>query len=85
MFIVVVFALHSWLIGQFDAFPAGLLGGAALLLVLPVLLAANGVSLGVCLVVVMLSPVVTIVGFEARGHRHQADVVEDLTQPAAMQ
>jgi hypothetical protein len=41
-----------------------------------VALAAQGLSLGWSLIVVMLAPVVTIVGFESIGHRHMAAALE---------
>jgi hypothetical protein len=41
-----------------------------------VVLAATGLSLGWSLIVVTLAPVVTIVGFEARGHRHMAAALD---------
>lgn len=78
-----LFALHTWLVGEFDPFHAGLLGGAAVFLVLPVVLAAADVPLGVCLLVLRLSPVVTIVGYETVGHRHQADVIGRLERQVA--
>ena len=39
------------------------------------LLAAAGVSMAVCLVVLMFAPVVSVVGYETVGHRHQADAM----------
>ena len=39
------------------------------------LLAALGVSMAVCLVVLLFAPVVTVVGYETVGHRHQADAL----------
>lgn len=83
VFTVMLFALYTWLVGEFDPLHAGLLGGAALFLALPVVLAAAGVSLGICLLALMLSPVVTIVGYEAIGHRHQADVIDRLEHQVA--
>jgi hypothetical protein len=35
------------------------------------------VSMAVCLLVVTLAPVVTVVGFEVRGHRHAAAAFAD--------
>jgi low temperature requirement protein LtrA len=69
------FALYSLLVRGFDPFHVGLFLGTMAVLGLAVLLAANGMSLGWSLVVVMLAPVVTIVGFEAIGHRHLAAAV----------
>jgi hypothetical protein len=36
------------------------------------------VSIAVCLLVVMLAPTITVVGYEKLGHRHLADVLERL-------
>jgi hypothetical protein len=47
---------------------AAVLGGA-------VLLAANGISMANCLLVVTLAPVVSVVGYELAGYRHAAAVV----------
>ena len=46
---------------------AGRHGGV---LVLAVVLAASGMWMAVCLVVLMLAPLVTVVGYETLGHRH---------------
>jgi len=53
-----------------DPFHLTLLAGTAATLVAAVVLATRGVPLTWCLVVVALAPVVTIVGYEAIGHRH---------------
>ena len=47
-------------------------------MVLSVLLAAAGVSIAICLVVLALAPAVTVVGYEMLGHLHMAEVVERL-------
>jgi low temperature requirement protein LtrA len=73
---LVFFALYSSLLRGFDPFHVGLIAGTLAVLGLAVVLAANGVSLGWSLVVVMLAPVVMIVGFEAVGHRHMAVALE---------
>jgi hypothetical protein len=67
--------LHDVLVRQVDALHWLLLGGTAVLVVVPVVLAALGVSMAVCLVVLMLAPVVSIVGYETVGHRHQAAAI----------
>ena len=36
-------------------------------------LAAAGISMANCLLVVTLAPMVTVVGYETLGHRHAAD------------
>jgi hypothetical protein len=55
-----------------------LLAGTAVFLVGPVALAAAGVGVPVCLIVLALAPVVTIVGYETLGHRHMADALQRL-------
>jgi low temperature requirement protein LtrA len=70
------FILYSILVRAFDPLHVGLVFGTMLVLGLAVVLAANGVSLGWSLIVVMLAPVVTIVGFETGGHRHMAAALD---------
>jgi hypothetical protein len=48
------------------------------ILVASVALAAAGVGMAVCLVVLMLAPIVTVVGAELVGHRHVAEAVQRL-------
>ena len=50
--------------------------GTVLVLGLAMGLAALGASLGVCLILVTLAPVVFVVGFEAIGHQHAAEALE---------
>ena len=47
-------------------------------LVLSVVLAAAGVDMTVCLLVLTLAPFVTVVGYETLGHRHIAAALERL-------
>ena len=61
-----------------DPFHLILLAGTAAVLVAAVVLAGEGVSLAWSLVVVALAPVVTIVGYEAIGHRHLQDHLSKL-------
>ena len=69
------YALYSSLFRAHDPFHLWLLAGTALLLVASVALAAAGVGVPVCLIVLALAAVVTIVGFETLGHRHMADAL----------
>jgi hypothetical protein len=36
-----------------------------------------GISLGACLVILMLAPAVTVVGYEVLGYRHQVAALAD--------
>ena len=58
-----------------DAFHLTLLAGTAGVIVLSVVLAGLGVGVGTCLLVLMLAPVVTVVGYETLGHRHVAEAL----------
>jgi hypothetical protein len=61
-----------------DPFHLGLLAGTAAILVVAVVLAAVGVDVSVCLVVLVLAPATTVVGYEALGHRHVTAALERL-------
>ena len=75
VYVLAVYVLHDLLVRQVDAVHWLLLAGTLVLLVVPVVLAALGVSMAVCLVVLMFAPVVTVVGYETVGYRHQADAL----------
>jgi low temperature requirement protein LtrA len=78
IFTIVFYALYSALMRTGDPFHLLLLAGMAALLVLSVALAAAGAGVTTCLLVLMLAPAVTVVGYEALGHRHVADALERL-------
>jgi low temperature requirement protein LtrA len=77
VFIGLVYVLYGLLVGGWDGFHLLLVTLTAAVLVTAVLLAGAGVSMAVCLLVVTLAPVVTVVGFEVRGHRHAAAAFAD--------
>jgi low temperature requirement protein LtrA len=78
VFALSLFALYSLLVLAPDPFHGLLLVVTVAVLGLAVLLAAAGVSMAVCLVVLMLAPVVTVVGYETVGHRHLAAALDNL-------
>jgi low temperature requirement protein LtrA len=78
IYVAVFYALYALLVRTADPFHIGLVAGTAALVVLSVVLAAAGVAVPVCLVVLALAPVVTIVGYETVGHRHIAGALERL-------
>src|SRR4029453_4909932 len=69
-YIASVYILYAWLVRTVDAFHLLLIALTAAVLGLAVWLAAAGISMANCLLVVTLAPVVTVVGFELVGHRH---------------
>jgi low temperature requirement protein LtrA len=83
VFVLALFALYTYLVHAGDPFHIGLLVATAAVLVLAVVLAAVGAAMAVCLVVLMLAPLVTVIGYETVGHRHMDIAVQrTLTQEA---
>lgn len=62
----------------FDPFYLLLIAVTVVVLVAPVVMAAAGVPLTWCLLVLALAPWVTVVGYEIVGHRHNAEVLAAL-------
>jgi low temperature requirement protein LtrA len=77
-FALVFYASYSVVMRARDRFHLILLGATAAVLVASVVLAEAGVDVAVCLLVLMLAPTATVVGYETIGHRHMAEVVERL-------
>ena len=75
VYILALYGLYTALLRTYDPFHTRLLLLTTAVLVLSVLLAAAGVSMPWCLVVLALAPVVTIVGYETLGHQHLAGVL----------
>jgi low temperature requirement protein LtrA len=78
IYVAMVYALYSVLMREHDPFHLGLLAATAAVLVASVLLAAAGANMTICLLVLMFAPIVTVVGYEALGHRHIAAALERL-------
>jgi low temperature requirement protein LtrA len=77
IYLLILYAVYTALVRRGDPFHLALLAGTAAVLVLAVVLAATGVSMPVCLVVLSIAPLVTVVGFETIGHRHLAAILAD--------
>jgi len=73
-----LYALYAAFTRHADPFHLALLAATTAVLVLSVALAALGVGVAACLLVLMLAPVVTVVGYETVGHRHVAEALEQL-------
>ena len=78
VYVAMFYVLYSVLMRAYDPFHVGLVAATTALLVLSVVLAAAGVSVAACLVVLALAPAVTVVGYEVLGHRHMAEALERL-------
>lgn len=75
VYILSIYVLYAWLVRTVDAFHLLLVALTAAVLGLAVWLAAAGISMANCLLVVTLAPMVSVVGYEALGHRHAAAAI----------
>ncbi|WP_227984839.1 low temperature requirement protein A [Nocardia spumae] len=78
VYLLMVYLLHTLLLSSADPFHLLLITLTGIVLALAVILAAVGVPIAVCLLVVMVSPFITVVGYETVGHRHQRDMLAGL-------
>ncbi len=78
VYLLMVFVLYAQLTHTLDPFHFLLLALTAGVIGAALLLPAVGASLAVSLIVLALSPWVTVVGYELVGHRHNADVLAAL-------
>jgi low temperature requirement protein LtrA len=81
VYVLGIFALYAYLTRTLDPFHMWLLAGSVVLLAAPLVLAASGVGMAWCLLVLALAPWVTVVGYELRGHEHNARVLAALPEP----
>jgi low temperature requirement protein LtrA len=75
VYILSIYVLYAWLVRTVDALHLLLIALTAAVLGLAVWLAAAGISMANCLLVVTLAPMVSVVGYEVLGHRHAADAI----------
>jgi low temperature requirement protein LtrA len=75
LYITTVNVLYSILARAWHSFHALVATATAALLAAAGALAASGVSMAPCLLIVMLAPAVTVVGFELVGHRYAAQAI----------
>lgn len=73
VFVGLIYALYYYLVRRFDPLHTWLLAMTTLVMVLAIVAALLGVGMAECLFILMLAPVVTVVGYEWKGHRHQAE------------
>jgi low temperature requirement protein LtrA len=78
LYLLMVYLLHSILLSAADPFHLLLISLTLAVLLAAVLLAAAGVAIAVCLLVIMLAPFVTVIGYETIGHRHQQQMLKRL-------
>jgi len=77
IFFVLLHALYYYLVRRFHPLDAGLMAASGAVAILSIVAAWLGISLGACLVILMLAPAVTVVGYEVLGYRHQAALADE--------
>ncbi|MUV15488.1 low temperature requirement protein A [Lysobacter sp. HX-5-24] len=77
VFLLAIYALYYYLVRRFDPFHLGLLVATIAVMVAAIAAAVAGVDMTVCLCILMCAPVVTVIGYEWRGHRHEAAALGD--------
>jgi low temperature requirement protein LtrA len=75
VYLVALYGLYRVLYGDWRWFHGLLLALTLAVLAAAPLLAAAGVSMAVCLIVIMLAPAVTVLGYEGWGYRHAAEAL----------
>jgi low temperature requirement protein LtrA len=83
LYIVSIYALYMAIVRRVEAFHVLLLVLTAVVLAIAVWLADAGYSMANCLLVVTLAPLVTVIGYEMRGHRHAAQAIAESLQDGA--
>ena len=78
IYVLCLFVLYAYLTRTSDPFHFLLIGMSAAVLGAAVAMAAAGVSIEWCLLVLSLVPWITVVGYELVGHRHNAQVLAEL-------
>jgi presenilin-like A22 family membrane protease len=77
IFLGLLHALYGYLVRRFRALDAWLLITSTGIAMISVIAALFGISLAECLVVLMLAPAVTVIGYEVLRYRHQVKALSD--------
>ncbi len=82
LYLLMVYLLHTLLLTTADRLHLLLISLTLAPLAAAVLLSTAGVPIAACLLVVMLAPYVTVIGYETIGHRHQQHMLKNLNSPS---
>lgn len=78
VYLLLLYIFYAVISRSADPFHLLLIALTVVFVVGPVLLADAGVDLTLCLLALAAAPWVTVIGYETRGYRHNAEVVESL-------
>jgi len=71
-----IYLMYMGFLVDHDSFHLLLVGITAVVLITGPVLAALGVPMAVCLLVVMVAPAVTVIGYEVFGYRHMTEAID---------
>ena len=83
IYILGIFLIYAVLTRSLDRFHVVLIAVSAVFVVIPLVMAGSGVAMAWCLIVLAFAPWVSVIGYELRGHEHNARVLEQLTAEAS--
>ena len=78
LFLGLIYSLHFYLVRRFDRLHRWLLLATAAVLGIAVMAAIVGIDTAICLMILMLAPAVTVVGYEVWGHHYQAHALSNV-------
>lgn len=78
LYLLMVYLLHTLLLSAADRFHLLLIALTLAVLAAAAVMSAVSVPIAICLLVVMLAPYITVIGYETIGHHHQQQMLKDL-------
>ena len=75
LFLALIYALHYFLVRRYDQLHMWLLLATAAVIATAVMAATFGANIVECLGILLFAPVITVVGYEVLGHRHQNEML----------
>ncbi len=81
VYLIGLYLLYAQITRTMDPFHLVLIALTVVVLVGAVLLSAAGLDLTWCLLLLSLAPLVTVVGYETVGHRHNERVLDSISRP----
>ena len=76
VYVAAVYALYTYMVQEGDHLHVWLFVATLLVIAASVAATAAGLSLTYGLIILMFAPVVTVIGYELLGHRHQAEALQ---------
>lgn len=83
IYMLSIYGLYHYLVRLRDRLHIWLLLGTGFFLAVAIGASFAGVSMTLCLLMLLLAPILTVVGYELRGHRHQADALASFDRSEA--